>query len=56
MGFRRPSCSRPCRDDIVSNVELDSLISVTLAAGSYTIEATTYDVGETGAFTLTLTP
>ena len=43
-------------DDIVPNVELDSLISVTLAAGSYTIEATTYDVGETGAFTLTLTP
>ena len=43
-------------DDIVPNVELDSQISVTLAAGSYTIEATTYDVGETGAFTLTLTP
>ena len=26
----------------------------TLAAGSYTIEATTYDAGETGAFTLTI--
>ena len=26
----------------------------TLAAGSYTIEATTYEVGETGSFTLTV--
>ena len=43
-------------DDIVSNVDLDSRITVTLEAGSYTIEATTYDVGETGQFTLTLTP
>ena len=43
-------------DDIVPNVNLDSRITDTLAAGSYTIEATTYDVGETGQFTLTLTP
>ena len=31
-----------------------SQIQETLAAGSYTIEATTYDAGETGAFTLTI--
>ena len=43
-------------DDIVANVDLDSRICLTLAAGSYTIEATTYDAAETGAFTLTLTP
>ena len=43
-------------DDIVQNVDLDSRITVTLAAGSHTIEATTYDVGETGQFTLTFTP
>ena len=32
-----------------------SRIQETLAAGSYTVEATTYDPGETGSFTLTIT-
>ena len=32
-----------------------SQIRETLAAGSYTIEATTYEAGETGSFTLTVT-
>ena len=31
-----------------------SLIRETLEAGSYTVEATTYDAGETGGFTLTI--
>ena len=32
-----------------------SQIQETLAAGSYTIEATTYEAGQTGDFTLTVT-
>ena len=40
-------------DDIVSG-NLDSQIKETLAAGDYTIEATTYAAGDTGSFTLTV--
>ena len=43
-----------CADD--SNLEqYDSCISKSLTAGSYTIEATTYETGAIGAFTVTLT-
>ncbi len=35
--------------------DYDSRISVTLAAGAYTIETTTYAADKTGAFTLTIT-
>ena len=41
-------------DDIESG-NTNSRIVATLAAGTYTIEATTYAAGETGSFTLTLT-
>ena len=40
-------------DDIVSG-NFDSQIKETLAAGDYTIEATTYAPGKTGNFTLTV--
>ena len=40
-------------DDVASG-NTDSQISQTLAAGSYTIEATTYNPGTTGSFTLTV--
>ena len=33
-----------------------SALTTTLAPGSYTVEATTYSVGATGDFTLTVTP
>ncbi len=43
----------PCADN--SNLgQFDSCITKSLAAGSYTIEATTYDEGETGDFMLTV--
>ena len=41
-------------NDDVESGNTDSRISETLAAGSYTIEATTYNAGEAGSFTLTL--
>ena len=42
-------------DDIaIGGVNLNSRISETLGVGTYTIEATTYDPGQTGAFTLTI--
>ena len=42
-------------DDIVSGGgNLNSRISETLAAGNYTIEATTYAANQTGSFTLTI--
>ena len=41
-------------DDIVLAVNTNSQIQETLAAGTYTIEATTYGFGETGSFTLTV--
>ena len=41
-------------DDVVPGSDTDSRIVATLAAGSYTIEATTYNAGEAGSFTLTI--
>ena len=41
-------------DDIVLVTNTNSQIEETLAAGTYTIEATTYGFGETGSFTLTV--
>ena len=41
-------------DDIEAGVNTDSRIVATLEAGTYTIEATTYGEGETGAFTLNI--
>ena len=46
----------PCNIiDFTLNSQLDSGIVANLEAGSYTIEATTYRAGATGAFTLTVT-
>ena len=41
-------------DDLVSG-NTDSRVVATLAAGAYTVEATTYTAGATGDFTLTIT-
>ena len=41
-------------DDIENGVNLNSRITGTLAAGSYTIEATTFATGQSGTFTLTV--
>ncbi|MYK03333.1 MAG: S8 family serine peptidase, partial [Gemmatimonadales bacterium] len=41
-------------DDIQAGSNTNSRITATLTAGTYTIEATTYDTGETGDFTLTI--
>ena len=41
-------------NDDVAPGDTNSRIQVTLVAGTYTIEATTYGVGETGSFTLTV--
>ena len=41
-------------DDIAAGSNLNSRISQTLDAGSYTIEATTYSTGQAGSFTLTI--
>ena len=41
-------------DDITTGSNLNSRISQTLAAGSYTVEATTYATGQAGSFTLTV--
>ena len=41
-------------NDDVESGNLNSQIAATLGAGTYTIEATTYDAGETGSFTLTV--
>ena len=41
-------------DDIQAGANTNSRITATLAAGTYTIEATTYDTGVTGDFTLTI--
>ena len=41
-------------DDIEAGANLNSRITATLPAGTYTIEATTYDTGKTGGFTLTI--
>ena len=42
-------------DDIRQYLDLDSRVEATLGAGVYTVEATTYDAGVTGEFTLTVT-
>jgi hypothetical protein len=42
-------------DDVVSGTDTNSRISLTLAAGAYTVEATTYSVGATGSFNLAIT-
>ena len=52
-GSGRSGAVRYDNDDIDSG-NRDSQIKETLAAGSYTIEATTYDAGKTGSFTLTV--
>ena len=41
-------------DDILVGSDTNSSLSVTLQPGDYTIEATTYDAGATGQFTLTI--
>ena len=41
-------------DDIENGVNLNSRISATMASGTYTIEATTYNAATAGAFTLTV--
>ena len=41
-------------DDILLGSDTNSRLSVTLQPGDYTIEATTYDAGATGRFTLTI--
>ena len=41
-------------DDVERSANTNSLIRETLATGTYTIEATTYDAGVTGDFTLTI--
>ena len=41
-------------DDIAPGTDTNSRIQETLVAGTYTIEATTYGVGEMGSFTLTV--
>ena len=41
-------------DDVVPGTNLNSQLTLSLAAGAYTIEATTYAAGETGNFTLTI--
>jgi hypothetical protein len=43
-------------NDDVESGNTNSRIEETLAAGAYTIEATTYDADETGSFTLVLAP
>ena len=43
-------------NDDVESGNTDSGLTLTLAAGSYTIEATTYNAGTAGSFTLTISP
>ena len=53
-GDARSGTALHYHDDVEPGVDTDSRISETLAAGTYTIEATTYDTGATGTFTLTV--
>ena len=41
-------------DDVAPGTDTNSEIEATLSVGTYTIEATTYNAGETGSFTLTV--
>lgn len=43
-------------DDIALGSNLNSWITTTLAAGTYTVEATTYSPGTTGSFSLSVAP
>ena len=54
-GSGRDGAEAASNDDIESG-NTDSQVVATLAAGTYTIEATTYDADTTGSFTLTVTP
>ena len=54
-GTATSGATEASNDDVEPGVNLNSQISQTLAAGTYTIEAATYDADETGAFTLNLT-
>ena len=55
LGAGRDGTVEEENDDIDYGVELDSRIGpVTLGAGTYTVEATTYASGVTGGFTLTI--
>ena len=55
QGTARSGTALHENDDIASGgVNLNSRISATLSAATYTIEAATYDADETGAFTLTI--
>ena len=42
------------QNDVAGDGSTNSVIRVTLSAGVYTLEATTYNPGETGSFTLTI--
>ena len=54
-GFGRGGGLKYENDDVAPGSNTDSLIEVEdLSAGKYTIEATTFDAGVTGSFTLTL--
>ena len=53
-GEARSGTVRLFNDDVEPTVNLNSRISASLEAGTYTIEATTYTAGETGTFTLTV--
>ena len=55
-GAGREGSEEGNNDDIEVGVNTDSRILSTLAAGTYTIEATTYNAATTGNFTLTVTP
>ena len=48
------ACDGCENDDLAPGTDTDSRIQETLAAGTYTIEATTYSSGATGSFTLTV--
>ena len=53
-GEASSGAARHFNDDVESGVDLNSRISASLAAGTYTIEATTYAASEAGTFTLTV--
>ena len=53
-GMGRDGMALHENDDIVPATDTNSRIQETLAAGTYTIEATTYSVGQMGSFTLTV--
>ena len=53
-GEARSGAFRLENDDIVSGNTNSQIAATALPAGTYTIEATTYDTGKTGSFTLTV--